>query len=490
MPPASLYPVAIRNVFKLAINIQRIRMRKNWRQFGSKQNGLVKFIKFLFPATVLATLWFALRAGGSGTSPTLQIVEQTNRMFAFTWNATKGQTHLVMYSTNLLQTNWSILTGVIVSNNTAVTGFDAIAPFPYNRFYRLWILSTNSSDVTKPTVAITAPAANQLWSNAVFLVKGTAADNKQVVAVLYQINSNNWSGAFTTNKWTNWTASVMLIPGTNTVKAFAVDTNANVSTTNGVSFRYVVSAPLQVQMTGRGTLSPNDSNAVLAIGQSYSMTATPGTGFMFTNWTGGTGLPLVVLTNKAALQFVMQSNLTLQANFVDTNKPTVSITNLVSGQRVSNAVFTVKGTATDNWMVSNVWYQLNSGGWNNATGTTNWSAILDLTPGTNILMACAVDTTGNKSTTNSVSFQYVVSAPLQVRMTGRGTLSPNDSNAVLAVGQSYNMTATPGTGFMFTNWTGGTGLPLVVLTNKAALQFVMQSNLTLQANFVDTNKPP
>ena len=216
----------------------------------------------------------------------------------------------------------------------------------------------------------------------------------------------------------------MLIPGTNTVKAFAVDTNANVSTTNGVSFRYVVSAPLQVQMTGRGTLSPNDSNAVLAIGQSYSMTATPGTGFMFTNWTGGTGLPLVVLTNKAALQFVMQSNLTLQANFVDTNKPTVSITNLVSGQRVSNAVFTVKGTATDNWMVSNVWYQLNSGGWNNATGTTNWLAILDLTPGTNILMACAVDTTGNKSTTNSVSFQYVVSAPLQVRMTGREPSRP------------------------------------------------------------------
>ena len=72
----------------------------------------------------------------------------------------------------------------------------------------------------------------------------------------------------------------------------------------------------------------------------------------------------------------------------------MSITNLMSGQRVSNAVFTVKGTATDNWMVSNVWYQLNSGGWTNATGTTgNWSAVLDLTPGTNILMACAVDIT-------------------------------------------------------------------------------------------------
>ena len=50
----------------------------------------------------------------------------------------------------------------------------------------------------------------------------------------------------------------------------------------------------------------------------------------------------------------MASNLTLTANFVDTNKPTMSITNLASGQRVSNAVFTVKGRASDNWQLSNV----------------------------------------------------------------------------------------------------------------------------------------
>ena len=77
-----------------------------------------------------------------------------------------------------------------------------------------------------------------------------------------------------------------------------------------------------------------------------------------------------------------------------------------------------------------------------------------------------MDTSGNISTTNSVSFQYVVSAPLQVQMTGLGTVSPNYSNAVLALGQSYSMTAKPGTGFMFTNWAGGTGLPLVVLTTR------------------------
>ena len=50
-------------------------------------------------------------------------------------------------------------------------------------------------------------------------------------------------------------------------------------------------------MAGLGTITPNYSNAVLAVGQNYTMTATPGTGFTFTNWTGGSELPLEWLTN-------------------------------------------------------------------------------------------------------------------------------------------------------------------------------------------------
>ncbi len=55
---------------------------------------------------------------------------------------------------------------------------------------------------------------------------------------------------------------------------------------------------------------------------------------------------------------------------MDTNKPTLSIANLKAGQPVSNAVFTVKGTASDNWQVSNVVCQINGGGWNSATNIT------------------------------------------------------------------------------------------------------------------------
>ena len=354
-------------------------------------------------------------------------------------------------------------------------------------------LQANFVDTTRPTLSITNLTAGQQVSNATFTVKGTASDNVAVSNVWCQINGLGLESATNINNWTNWAAGVTLVPGTNIVQAYAVDTSGNVSTTNSVSFDYVVSAALTVQYRRAGHRFTQLQQRVAGrSARTTRMTATAGAGFAFTNWTGGTNLPLTVLTNGTTVQFLMASNLTLQANFVDTTKPTLSITNLTSGQRVSNATFTVKGTASDNWVVSNVWCQINGLGWNSATNInnwTNWAAGVTLLPGTNVVQAYAVDTSGNMSTTNTVSFQYVVSAPLQVQLTGLGTVSPNYSNAVLAIGQNYSMTASPGTGFMFTNWTGGTSLPLTLLTNGTTVQFLMESNLMLQANFVDTTKP-
>src|SRR5208282_2150108 len=156
-------------------------------------------------------------------------------------------------------------------------------------------------------------------------------------------------------------------------QAYAVNLGGNYSTTNSVSFQYVVSAPLQVQLTGLGSVSPDYSNAVLAIGQNYSMTASPGNGFLFTNWTGGTNLPLNLLTNGTTVTFSMVSNLTLQANFKETSLPTLTITAPTSGQHMTNALATVIGTASDNWQIAAVWYQLNGGTWTQPATTNVWT---------------------------------------------------------------------------------------------------------------------
>lgn len=340
-------------------------------------------------------------------------------------------------------------------------------------------------DTTRPTVTITTPVANAHLSNQMATVTGKASDNVSVASAWVSSDGVNWLTATGT---TNWTAAVPLNPGANTILAYAVDTSGNVSLTNKVNVTYIVSAVLTVQTNqpGWGTVSPSYNNTSLQISNTYTITATAKPGFAFTNWTdGGT-----VLTNKPTLKFTMESNLVFIANFVDVQKPTISITNIPVSGKVSNDTFTVKGKAGDNVGVASVWYNLNNGGWSNigmdsSNNFTNWNVDLTLLPGLNTIAAYAVDAAGNVSLTNTVRVTYIVSALLTVSINGRGTVAPNYNNAFLQISNHYTMTATPAAGFGFTGWTDGHTL---VTTNKI-LSFTMASNLVFVANFVDTQKP-
>ena len=337
------------------------------------------------------------------------------------------------------------------------------------------------SDMVRPSCLITSPSLNQRWSNAVFMVKGTAKDNLQVAGV-WCLTNGVWGYASpSNNNWANWSVDVALVPGLNTVKACAVDAAGNKSLTNTVTFNYVLSDRLTLASAGRGTLSPNYSNSMLEIGKTYTITAMPASGFAFTNWTGS------LATNAVTLRFVMQSNLLFTANFIDVQKPTCAITAPAPSQRCSNAVFTVKGTATDNWQVAGVWC-LTNGVWGYASPSNNnwanWSLDVALVSGLNTVRACAVDAAGNKSLTNTVTFNYVLIDRLTLITTGRGTLSPNYSNALLEIGKTYKITAMPGPGYVFSNWTGTVLENPVISSSTAALSFVMRSNLVLEADFV------
>ena len=262
-------------------------------------------------------------------------------------------------------------------------------------------------DTTKPTLSITTPASGQRWSNAMFNVTGTANDNVQVSSVWYQVNGAGWNLASNANNWSSWTAQAALTPGTNLISAYAVDSTNNFSLTNFVSLQYVVTNQLFIRATGLGTVSPNYSNAWLEIGRNYSVTSSPAAGFVFTSWIISTNWIGGATAGSTNLLFMMQSNLTMQANFTDVIKPTLTISAPTAGQHMSNALTTVTGTASDNWKVSNVWYQLNGADWNLAgstNGWTNWNTIIQLVVGTNKVNAYAVDLGGNTSLTNGVSF--------------------------------------------------------------------------------------
>ena len=73
---------------------------------------------------------------------------------------------------------------------------------------------------------------------------------------------------------TNWSAAVSLAPGTNTVSVYAVDTSGNHSPTNSQKMVYVLSAPITLNIVGKGTVSGAVNGQLLAIGKSVTLTAT------------------------------------------------------------------------------------------------------------------------------------------------------------------------------------------------------------------------
>ena len=329
------------------------------------------------------------------------------------------------------------------------------------------------ADDTPPSLSITNPISGQSLSNGTVTVSGTATDNLGLAGVWVQANGGAWTQA-TGN--TNWSLNVSLTPGANVVRAYAEDSTGNISQTNEVDFTYIVSAPLTLLVNGGGTVTPDLDGVLLEVGKTYSITAQPGTGCAFVNWTGD------IQTNSPTITFMMQSNLTLIANFTDPIKPNLAISWPKKGSSVSNDVFVANGTATDNGQLASVWCQLNDGSWIQATNTAAWTAgVSGLNSGANTLRAYAVDTFNNISTTNSVTFNYVPSKQIIVQQTGSGTLTPNYNGWLLQIGKSYSMTAKPGFGYLFVNWTDGGGN---MLSTAQTLKFTVQTNLTVAANFI------
>jgi uncharacterized repeat protein (TIGR03803 family) len=227
---------------------------------------------------------------------------------------------------------WRINGGAFHTNGTTVTNlpttnvtvsFKTIRGFatPSNQTAtitsgQITTLVATYEDTNKPTLSFVSPKPNSTLtvSNAAFTVTGTAKDNVAVEWVYYQLNSNGWTTASSTNAWTNWMAGVTLSPGTNTVSAYAVDTSGNFSPTNAVKLKFVPSAKLVVLTNGNGTFTPKYNGALLAINTNYHLTANPGKYWIFSNWVASGSENFV--SNNPALKFIMQSNLTLQANFV------------------------------------------------------------------------------------------------------------------------------------------------------------------------------
>lgn len=79
--------------------------------------------------------------------------------------------------------------------------------------------------------------------------------------------------------------------------------------------------------------------------------ASPAAGFAFSSWSGGG------CASNNPCDIVMDQDITVHANFLDVGDPTVALTSPGDGAAISGA-FTAAATATDNWGVASVRFQL------------------------------------------------------------------------------------------------------------------------------------
>ncbi len=189
-------------------------------------------------------------------------------------------------------------------------------------------------------------------------------------------------------------------------------------------------ALLTVQIVGTGTVSPNYNGQLLNVGQKYSLTAKAKSDFTFTGWTGSQ------TSSKPKLSFVMADGLTFTATFVDKQKPTLSIKTPPNSGALPNAAITVTGTAKDNDAVATVFCNLNGQGWQPAltgNGWNNWWVNLTNNPNTNVLLAYAVDRSGNCSKTNSLKMTYSA-APSSLNGMTMTVTKPDSSIYVFSFG--------------------------------------------------------
>jgi uncharacterized repeat protein (TIGR02543 family) len=253
--------------------------------------------------------------------------------------------------------------------------------------------------------------------------------------------------------FTNWTKGGEVV-STNPTHTFTVTENA-AYTANFTLNSYTITA----------TANPTAGGTIVGAGtynhgQSCTLTATPATGYTFTNWTKGGE---VVSTNPTHT-FTVTENAAYTANFTlnsytitATANPTAGGTVAGAGTYNHGAICTLTATPATgytfvNWtkggseVSTNVTYSFIVT--ENATYTANFEAV--------VLETCTVTTTANPTEGGT--------------MTGAGTYT---------LGATCTLTATANEGFTFLYWSNNG----VLLSTEATYTFTVTGNLDCTARF-------
>jgi cyclophilin family peptidyl-prolyl cis-trans isomerase len=163
----------------------------------------------------------------------------------------------------------------------------------------------------------------------------------------------------------------------------------------------------------------------------------------------------------------------------DVLPPKLTIDSPAENAKLTNSNVTVRGTVSDNVGVATVKVYH---GTNTVTDVlvTNgtWTTVLtNVPPGTNSVLAEALDTSGLRGQATRTFFRSV-RAPVSLSLVGFGTVSGVTDQQLLEIGRGYTVTAKPAAGNLFAGWEGD------LSGDKLTQGFLMQSNFAITAVFV------
>lgn len=217
---------------------------------------------------------------------------------------------------NLIGASYQVFSTLPVSYTNTVNR----APF-YRELYHVRISivnDTKSPGISAPTVNVTSPAPNSLFTNQAVSIAGTATDDVEVARVVYRLGNAAREAATGT---TNWEVTLAPQLGFNTVTVESIDWDGNFSPGGSVNFFYQRTMPLQLQITGQGTVAGLTNGQVLSAGATYTVTATPLSGSIFEGWSGSITSSTPNLTFQVPAS---ATNFTLAAKFILDPLPTLT----------------------------------------------------------------------------------------------------------------------------------------------------------------------
>jgi hypothetical protein len=307
--------------------------------------------------------------------------------------------------------------------------------------------------------------------------------------------SGSWSTNLTINPvTTNDAGTYTVLLGESTLVSDSIITSRNATLTVFVPVSITVQPPrsvtpvpgLPVNLSVTATGAAPLSFQWLLNGQPLSDTT-------MVEITGATNSSLSIYpldTNDAGVYSVIVSNpySSVTSSNVTLNIPAPTLTVLPTMVSVTDPNLNLMGTASGEFGVTNVQYQLNGTGYFPASTSTNWTqwnVPLILEPGTNVISIFATDILGQNSRTNTRTVFYASYNALTLATNGFGRITRNFTGdpGMLVDGRYYSVTAVPSPGNLFSSWTVDTGSGPTTNFNNPFILF-LTSDVSLTASFV------